>query len=53
VIGPVDESRTAAIQSKPGAASTAITPALLVAAVVFGTLAGLVVVQLLLRRRRA
>jgi hypothetical protein len=53
VIGPVDEPRTATTSSTPASApGTGITPALLVTAVVFGALAGLLVVQLALRRRR-
>ncbi|MGA3183020.1 MAG: hypothetical protein ABSE52_00265 [Candidatus Dormibacteria bacterium] len=41
------------VPASPGAAGAGISPALLVAAVVLGVLAGLALVQLLLRRRRA
>ncbi len=41
------------VPASSGAAGAGISPALLVAAVVLGVLAGLAVVQLLLRRRRA
>jgi hypothetical protein len=50
VIGPVDGPQTGTAAST---ASGGISPAPLVAAVILGALAGLAVVQLLLRRRRA
>jgi hypothetical protein len=54
VIGPIDGPRTATTSSTAGgAAGAGISPALLVTAVVLGALAGLALVQLLLRRRRA
>ena len=54
VIGPVDGPRTSTATSTAGdAAGAGISPALLVAAVLLGALAGLAVVQVLMRRRRA
>jgi hypothetical protein len=54
VIAPVDGSRTSRAGSAAGSgAGGGTSPALLVAAMILGALAGLAVVQLLLRRRRA
>ena len=54
VIGPVDGPRTStATSTAAGTAGAGISPALLVAAVLLGALAGLAVVQVLMRRRRA
>jgi hypothetical protein len=51
VIGPVDGQRTSTATSTAGGAG--VSPALLASAVILGALAGLAVVQLVMRRRRA